>query len=187
MQKVHLSWIYGEDHLLHEEDQDCSREIRVKPCSQEKGQGRCKKQWGPLFKETFPVCLSPLLFHLQLSSLRKKSVQFSSVQSCLTLCDPMNCSMPGLPVHHQLQEPTQTHAHWVGDAIQPSHPLSSPFCQRYTKHHWFYSWICFVLHWKSGFNNIKITAYLLYPNILVMCELRDWDWYIHTTMYEVGS
>ena len=55
------------------------------------------------------------------------SVQFSSVtQSCPTLCDPMNCSMPGLPVHHQLPEFTQTHAHWVGNAIQPSHPLSSP-------------------------------------------------------------
>ena len=55
------------------------------------------------------------------------SVQFSSVtQSCLTLCDPMNCSTPGLPVHHQLLESTQTHVHWVGDAIHPSHPLSSP-------------------------------------------------------------
>ena len=54
-------------------------------------------------------------------------IQFSSVaQSCLTLCDPMNCSMPGLPVHHQLPEFTQTHVHWVCDAIQPSHPLSSP-------------------------------------------------------------
>ena len=52
--------------------------------------------------------------------------QFSSVQSCPTLCDPMNCSMPGLPVHHQLPEFTQTHVHRVGDAIQPSHPLSSP-------------------------------------------------------------
>ena len=55
------------------------------------------------------------------------SVQFSSVaQSCPTLCDPMNCSMPGLPVHHQLPEFTQTHVHPVSDAIQPSHPLSSP-------------------------------------------------------------
>ena len=53
------------------------------------------------------------------------SVQFSSVaQSCPTLCDPMDCSMPGLPVHHQLLEFTQTHVHWVGDAIQTSHPLS---------------------------------------------------------------
>ena len=53
--------------------------------------------------------------------------QFGSVaQSCPTLCDPMNCSTPGLPVHHQLPEFTQTHVHRVGDAIQPSHPLSSP-------------------------------------------------------------
>ena len=55
------------------------------------------------------------------------SVQFSSVaQSCPTLCNPMNCSIPGLPVHHQLLEFTQTHIHRVGDAIQPSHPLLSP-------------------------------------------------------------
>ena len=54
-------------------------------------------------------------------------VQFSSVaQSCPTLCNPMNCSTPGLPVHHQLPEFTQTHVHRVGDAIQTSHPLSSP-------------------------------------------------------------
>ena len=52
------------------------------------------------------------------------SVQFS--QSCPTLCDPMNRSTPGLPVHHQLLEFTQTHVHRVGDAIQPSHSLSSP-------------------------------------------------------------
>ena len=52
---------------------------------------------------------------------------FSSVaQSCPTLCNPVNCSMPGLPVHHQLLEFTQTHVHRVSDAIQPSHPLSSP-------------------------------------------------------------
>ena len=56
-----------------------------------------------------------------------KAVQFSSVQSSLTLCDPMNRSTPGLPVHHHLPEFTQTHVHRVGDAIQPSHPLSSRF------------------------------------------------------------
>ena len=55
------------------------------------------------------------------------SVQFGSVaQLCPTLCDPMNRSMPGLPVYHQLPESTQTHVHGVSDAIQPSHPLSSP-------------------------------------------------------------
>ena len=59
-------------------------------------------------------------FHLYMIS----SVQFT--QSSLTLCDPMNHSTPGLPVHHQLQEFTQTRVHRVSDAIQPSHPLSSP-------------------------------------------------------------
>ena len=56
-----------------------------------------------------------------------QAISFSLVtQSCLTLCDPVNRSTPGLPVHHQLPELTQTHVHWVGDGIQPSHPLSSP-------------------------------------------------------------
>ena len=54
------------------------------------------------------------------------SVQFSQLLSCVRLCDPMNHSTTGLPVHHQLLEFTQTHVHRVGDAIQPSHPLSSP-------------------------------------------------------------
>ena len=54
-------------------------------------------------------------------------IQFSSVsQLCLTLCNTMESSMPGSPVHHQLPEPTQTHVQHIGDAIQPSHPLSSP-------------------------------------------------------------
>ena len=56
-----------------------------------------------------------------------QSPLFSSVaQFCTTLCDPMDCSMPGFPVHHQLLEFTQTHVHRVSDAIQPSHPVSSP-------------------------------------------------------------
>jgi len=70
--------------------------------------------------------------------------QFSSVaQSCLILCDPINHSTPGLPVHHQLPESMQTHNHQVGDAIQPSHPLSSPsppalnFCQ----HQGLFQWV----------------------------------------------
>ena len=55
------------------------------------------------------------------------SVRFSSVaQLCPTVCNRMNCSMPGLPVHHQLQDSTETHIHCVGEAIQASHPLSSP-------------------------------------------------------------
>ena len=65
------------------------------------------------------ICQYNLLVHWVL--------QFSSVsQLCLTLCDPMDCSTLGLPVHRQLPEFTQIHVHWVSDAIQPSHPLSSP-------------------------------------------------------------
>ena len=70
-----------------------------------------------------------LQFPAHLTTVRANlwNLQFSSVaQSCLTLCNPMDCSTPGFPVHHQLPEPTQTHVHWVGDAIQPSHPLSFP-------------------------------------------------------------
>ena len=67
------------------------------------------------------------IFKQALHKKRHRNGQFSSVtQSCPTLCDPMNHSTPGLPVHHQLLKFTQTHVHWVGDAIQPSHPLLSP-------------------------------------------------------------
>ena len=60
-------------------------------------------------------------------TMTQTSVQFSSVtQSCLTLCDPMDCSTPGLPVHHQLLELAQTHVHRISDAIQIPHPLSTP-------------------------------------------------------------
>ena len=74
-------------------------------------------------------CLSCLyIFEINSLSVASFAVQYSSVaQSCPTLCDPMNNSTPGLPVHHKLQESTQTQVHWVGDAMQPSHPLSSPF------------------------------------------------------------
>ena len=71
-------------------------------------------------------------------------VQFSSVaQSCPTLCDPMNCSTPGLPVHHQLPESTQIHVHWVGDAMQPSHPLLSPSppAPNPSQHQGLYQWV----------------------------------------------
>ena len=73
-----------------------------------------------------------------------RTVQFSSVaQWYLTLCDSIDCSMPGLPVHHQLPEFTQTHIHWVGDAIQPSHPLSSPFppALNLSQHQGLFKWV----------------------------------------------
>ena len=75
---------------------------------------------------------------------RALSVQFSSVtQSCPTPCDPMNSSTPGLPVQHQLPESTQTHVHRVGDAIQPSHPLSSPSpsAPNPSQHHGLFQWV----------------------------------------------
>ena len=83
-------------------------------------EGKCFQNWNPFLPWWHIVKGAPWLG----TSL---SVQFSSVaQSCPTLCDPMNRSTPGLPVHHQLPEFTQTHVHRVGDAIQPSHPRSSP-------------------------------------------------------------
>ena len=67
----------------------------------------------------------------------------SVTQSCLTLCDPMNRSMPSLPVHHQLPEFTQIRVHWVGDAIQPSHPLSSPspLAFNLSQHQGLFKWV----------------------------------------------
>ena len=69
---------------------------------------------------------------------------FSSVaQSCPTFYDPMNCSTPGFPVHHQLLELSQTHVHWVGDAIQPSHPLLSPSPPNFnlSQHQGLFKWV----------------------------------------------
>ena len=67
----------------------------------------------------------------------------SVAQSCPILCDPLDCSMPGLPVHHQLLEFTQTHVHWVGDAMQPSHPLSSPSAPAFnlSQHQGLFQWV----------------------------------------------
>ena len=78
------------------------------------------------------------------SKVMLKIDQFTSVtQSCPTLCNPMDCSMPGLPVHHQLLEFTQTHVHWVGDAIQLPHPLSSPFPPAFnlSRHQGLFKWV----------------------------------------------
>ena len=86
------------------------------------GAQNIKETWPPTNTVVFP-CPTPGKWR----SVICLPNQFSSVaQSCPTLWDPMNCSTLGLPVHHQLPEFTQTHVHWVSDAIQPSHPLSSP-------------------------------------------------------------
>ena len=85
-------------------------------------------------------------------------IQFSSLaQSCPALFDPMDCSTPGFPVHHQLPEPAETHVHRVGDAIQPSHPLSSPSLPAFS---WLtrvsIAWMASgnVRHWHNGFISI---------------------------------
>ena len=123
-------------------------------------------------------------FYVYFTTVRKKknnklslvehlfsSVQFSSVsQSCLTLCDPMNCSTPGLPVHHQLLEFTQTHVHWVGDAIQPSHPLSSPFPPAFklSQHQGLFQWVS-SLHQVA-----KVVGVSALVSVLPM-NTQDWS------------
>ena len=93
-------------------------------------------------------------------------VQFSSVtQSCLALCDPMDCSTPGLAVHHQLPEFTQTPAHWVGDAIQPSYPLSSPSppALNLSQHQGLFKWV------SSSHQVAKVLEFQLQMNT------QDWS------------
>ena len=99
--------------------------------------------------------VSPLFIEIQLtynvvliSAIQKSdslsSVQFSSVmQSCLTLCNPIDCSTSDLPVHHQLPEFTQIHVHWVSDAVQPSQPLSSPSPSSFnlSQHQGLFQWV----------------------------------------------
>ena len=92
--------------------------------------------------------------------------QFSSVtQSCLTLCNPMDCSTPGFPVHHQLLELAQTHVHQVSDAIQPSHPLSSPSPPAFnlSKHQGLFQWVSsshqVPKYWSFSFSIIPSNEY----------------------------
>ena len=104
----------------------------------------CSKVWNqevesPYFPLLFQECrgsLNPFQFHM---TFRISSV----VQSCPTLCDPMDYSMPGFPIHHQLSELAQTHVHRVGDAIQPSHPLLSPSppAFNYSEHQSLFQWV----------------------------------------------
>ena len=101
----------------------------------------CFFQWGILFKK---IHIPPVFIAALFTIMRTwKQPQFSSVtQLCPTLCDPMNCSTPGLPVHYQLPEFTQTHVHWFSDAIQPSHPLSSPsLAFNLSQHQGLFKWV----------------------------------------------
>ena len=97
------------------------------------------------------------------------SVQFSSVtQSCLTLCSSFDCSMPGLPIHHQLPEFTQTHIHRIGDAIQPSYPLSSPSSPTFnlSQHLGLFKWV------NSSYQVAKVLEFQL--NISPSKNIQDW-------------
>ena len=116
-------WKLFLDTLLREMEKNCG------------GRVKCRERWNQEFYFDHDY-FQGLMRHPtgdagkeagQISLKIKRKIQFSSVaQSCPTLCDPMNCNTPVLPVHHKLPEFTQTHVHRVGDAIQPSHPLSSP-------------------------------------------------------------
>ena len=99
--------------------------------------------------------------------------EFNSVaQSCPTLCNPMDCGTPGFPVHHQLPELTQTHVHWVGDAIQSSHPLSSPFLPAFdlSQHQGLFQWVSF-LHQVA-----KVLEFQL--------ELQSFQWIFRTLGFD---
>ena len=82
-------------------------------------------------------------FQGRLSTTQERLHFSSGTQSCPTLCDPMDCSTPGFPVHHQLLEFTQTHVYWISDAIQPSHPLSflSPPTFNLSQHQGLFKWV----------------------------------------------
>ena len=97
-------------------------------------------------------------------------VQFSSVtQSCLTLCDPMDHSMPDLPVHHQLSKFIQTHVHWVCDVFQPSHPLLSPYPPAFnlSQHQGLFKWV------SSSHQVAKVLEFQLQHQSFQM-NIQDW-------------
>ena len=113
------------------------------------GEGRGRfftfKTWATytlIFKRNERLSAS---FCLSIYLYRQIDMYISSVQSLsrVRLCDPMDSSMPGLPVHHQLLEFTQSHVHWVGDAIQPSHPLSTPYSPTFSlsQHQGLFQWV----------------------------------------------
>ena len=108
---------------------------------------------------------------LTIFKMISRKVQFSSVsQLCLTLCDPVNRSTPGLPVHHQLPESTQTHVHWVGDAIQPSNPLSSPSpsALNLSQHQGLFKWV------SSSHQVTKVLEVSASTSVLPM-NTQDWS------------
>ena len=121
---------------------------------------------------------------------------FSSVaQSCSTLCDPMNHSTPGLPVHHQLPESTQTHVHRVGDTVQPSHPLSSPSppALNTAEIDVFLELSCFfndpadvgnLISGSSAFSKTSLNIWKFMVHILLKSGLENFEDYFTSVWYE---
>ena len=113
-------------------------------------------------------------------------LQFSWLaQSCLTLCDPMDCSTPGIPVHHQLPEHTQTHVHRVGDAIQPSHPLLSPSLPGFnlSQHQDLFQWV------SSSHQVAKVLEFQLQHQSFQWIFRTDflYDWLVESPCSPSGS
>ena len=97
--------------------------------------------------------------------------EFSSVfQLCPTLCDPMDYRMSGFPVHHQLSELAQTHVHWIGDAIQPSHLLLSPSPPAFnlSQHQGLFKWVSFRIRWP------KYWSFSFSINSSNCLNIQDW-------------
>ena len=99
-------------------------------------------RWRRLLRVPWTARRSSQSILKEISPEYSLEVRFTSVgQSCPTLCDPMDYSTPGLPVNHQLLGFTKTHIHWVGDAIQPSHPLLSPSAFNLSQHQLLFQWV----------------------------------------------
>ena len=137
-----------------------------------------------LVESSLERCLDYLLFYFFSNAYYEMDifvlpkvwcVQLSSLaQLCSTLCNPMNCSTPGLPVHHQHLESTQTHVHRVGDAIQPSHPLSSPspLAPNSSQHQGLFQWV----------NSLHEVAKVLVSALASVLPKNTQDWLIYDGM-----
>ena len=120
----------------------------------------------PGFHYSVEISIEKVEDRLKLGRSLLVKPQFSSVQSLshVQLCAPMDCSMPGLPIHHQHPEFTQTHVHWVGDAIQPSHLLSSPSppAINLSQHQVLFKWV------SSSYQVAKVLEFQLQLQLVII-------------------
>ena len=139
-----------------------------------------KLLWNPIYLFSFVIHAFGVIYMIPLTNPMSWKFQFSSVsQSCPTLCDPMNLSMPGLPVHHQLLEFTQTYVHWVSDALQPSHPMLSPSPPAFnlSQHQCLFKWVSSSVSFPmnqlftSGGQSIGVSA----STLVLPMNTQDWS------------